>query len=156
MRKVGYNHAWENIVTALRLLKNGNIQAPFLLDCTQLAWPWRDSAEKLYVPDFYAEDNVGQFVLSEAELATVQQLIRALEKLPLPKQGGLRLALQRLNRSYTRFLPEDRLIDLTIALESTLLAGEGGSELKFRLVMRGVVLLRAKYKPEDTKHILEA
>lgn len=149
-------HEWENIVTALRLLKRGSIQAPFLLDITQIVWPWRDSAQKLYVPDFYAVNHSGQFVLSAAELAPLQHLIDALEKLPRPKQGGLRLALQRFNRSYTRPLYEDRLIDLTIALESTLLAGEGGTELKFRLIMRGAALLSAIHKPEDTKKNLGA
>jgi hypothetical protein len=54
--------------------------------------------------------------------------------------GDLSVGLRRFNQSYERNIPEDQIIDLTVALESTLLA-DRGEELTYRLAVRGAALL---------------
>jgi hypothetical protein len=55
--------------------------------------------------------------------------------------AGLRLALNRFDQSHTRESGEDMVVDLTIALESTLLAGvEGSSVTNLRFGARHYLL----------------
>jgi hypothetical protein len=65
----------------------------------------------------------------------------------------LTVAIKRFNQSYTRESAEDKLIDLTIALESCLLSGLR-DELKYRLSLRGAALLARLRPPRDTQRIL--
>lgn len=51
------------------------------------------------------------------------------------------MALRRFNLAYERVLPEDRLIDYTIALEALLLRRGEQQELAYRLALRGSALL---------------
>jgi len=73
----------------------------------------------------------------------------------LEKGHEMSLALRRFNQSYARKLREDKLIDITIALESVLLT-ETRNELAYRLAMRGAALLRQLRNPEETYGFLKA
>src|SRR5216684_2539896 len=80
------------------------------------------------------------YELHESDTSTLQELVKALQQLrsaqprgKLSIYGDLSVALRRFNQSYERETPEDQIIDLTIALESTLL-GDLRDELKYRLV----------------------
>ena len=52
-------------------------------------------------------------------------------------------------------MSEDKIIDLTIALESTLLFKTNG-ELQYRLALRGAKLLRESREPSETQSLLAA
>lgn len=94
--------------------------------------------------------------LTESELPTVLSLFGTL------KQGfiagrlkSLDTAFRRFNLSYSREMDEDRLIDLTIALESSVLFNQA-DELTYRLAIRGAKLLADHTPPKQTKALLEA
>jgi len=65
----------------------------------------------------------------------------------------LDIGFRRFNQAYARENDEDKIIDLTIALESSLLF-EVDSELSYRIAVRGAALLNKKRNPEETYEIL--
>jgi hypothetical protein len=65
----------------------------------------------------------------------------------------LSIALSRFNQAYSRESAEDKIIDLTIALESSLLKGIR-EELKYRLAIRGACLLASSDNPQQTFSLL--
>jgi len=67
----------------------------------------------------------------------------------------LAVALRRFNQAYARETAEDRLIDLTVCLESCLLSGVE-DELKYRLSLRAAALLADRNDPERTQVMLNA
>lgn len=71
--------------------------------------------------------------------------------------GDMTLPLRRFNQSYHRTLPEDQIIDLTVALESSLLFREKGEELSYRLSLRGAALLApaGAWEPEKSQALLK-
>ncbi len=68
------------------------------------------------------------------------------------------MALRHFNQSYGRTIDEDRLIDLTIALESCLLADASHEELNYRLALRGAALLAQAqlWEPGKAQALLKA
>lgn len=69
---------------------------------------------------------------------------------------ALSLGLRRFNQAYTRQQVEDKIIDLTIALESTLLYGlDDKRELNYKFSLRGAALLNAKRNPTYTFTLLK-
>ena len=101
----------------------------------------------------------------ESDITPLQELVKALQQLRLAQSrgvsalyGDLSVGLRRFNQSYERRIPEDQIIDLTIALESTLL-GDLEDELKYRLAVRGAALLadaQAPWKPQASRALLLA
>jgi hypothetical protein len=66
----------------------------------------------------------------------------------------LELALSRFNAMYGRSSLEDKLIDIAIVLESTLLH-HTRDELKYRLSLRGAHLLKSARDPAETSDLLK-
>lgn len=89
-------------------------------------------------PDFF--DNFGWLStppsLQENDVKSVFQL---LEKINDNKFNGINLALSRLNRAYLRSREEDTILDITIALETSL-THDSRSEITFRLASRVAAL----------------
>jgi hypothetical protein len=85
--------------------------------------------------------------LHSDDLQTVCDLFERVQALESrDNDPNLATALHHFNQSYERSRAEDRLIDLTVALEASLLANES-EELKFRLTLRGVALLTHARSP---------
>ena len=102
------------------------------------------------------------YELSEQEIAGLKELSKALHQLRTGQTqaslyGDMTLALRRFNQSYHRTLLEDQIIDLTIALESSLLTREKGEELSYRLSLRGTALLaqRGAWEPDKSQALLK-
>jgi hypothetical protein len=62
-------------------------------------------------------------------------------------------AVNRFNASYAKESSEDRIIDLTIALESSLLY-ESRGELAYKLSLRGATILRETFDVHETFRFL--
>jgi hypothetical protein len=88
--------------------------------------------------------------LKADELPQVTKIFNYIKKIGQWK--GLEVAIRRFNQSYARELGEDRIIDLTIALESCLLSGVE-DELQYRLALRAAALLGDK--PKETQLFLK-
>lgn len=155
-----------DIVTALRLLKKGDVGAPAIYEKNQTPVLWQ-GVRKVNI---LGNQQVRQFPLSpfqyyelsEHEIPDLKDLSKALHQLRTGQTqaslyGDMAVALRRFNQSYNRELPEDQIIDLTIALESSLLA-ELRDELNYRLSLRGTALLASggKWEPSKSQALLKA
>jgi hypothetical protein len=69
-------------------------------------------------------------------------------------RARLELAIRRFNEAYHRQEPEDKLLDIAVALETTLLV-DTDKELGHRLALRGAQLLQSSRAPGKTHRLLE-
>jgi hypothetical protein len=144
---------------ALRLLKGGGVAAPTTFMRSEAPSPiqvgWLSSGVPGGRPGLVPPPT---YRLEAADMAALQSLIDDVRQLTLRMhQGGVTVALRRFNQAYARdwFMgSEDRIIDLTIALESTLLA-DVQDELQYRLALRGAALLSGTRAPDETRSLLE-
>ena len=143
----------QDIITGLRLLKEGLIGARSVLFFKH---PRRKNNQPTAsdMGDFYFVYPDGRYEFLDTDIKALIEIVKHLKKVQKKHDKYLNIALRRFNLSYTRTLPEDRLIDLTISLESTVLADER-DELKYRLALRGSFLLRNIRTPEETNNILK-
>jgi hypothetical protein len=150
-----------NVVTALRLIKPGDVAVTGYAAQTDEVPPLGGypSLRALGVlwSDFQVRRHGTDYTLEEADIEDARYFVEALEMLDSrPKRGGLDVALRRFNQSYSREYNEDRLIDLTVALESTLLAdvGDPKTDLKYRFVLHGAALLAGRRRPQEVHSLL--
>jgi hypothetical protein len=137
-----------HFVSALRLFKPGQVGTLGVFagtvggSATSYGWT---------TPDLQVQKAGQDYNLSRTESATVLALFRRLRDGFIDKSlRSLDVAIRRFNLSYARTLPEDRIIDLTVALESTLLHGID-TELQYRLSIRGAALLSQEFSPADVR-----
>lgn len=155
-----------DIVTAMHLLKDGDAGAPAIYQKRLAPVLWEGTRM------CYPLNQVRQFPsrfsayeLHESDIAPLQELVKALQQLRLAQPrgtsavyGDLSVGLRSFNQSYERKLPEDQIIDLTIALESSLLA-DHDDELTYRLAVRGAALLadaETSWGPRKSRALLTA
>lgn len=147
-------------ITALRLHKPGDVTGPVMFDHISVPSVWHIDTQILIDPnlelrDPYIHANNSIYEFSHADVPSFLTLFENLRCLAHPKRQGLRIGLMRFNRSYSRADREDQIIDLTIALEGTLLAAiDSKQELKYRMGLRGAALLQTS-TPGETKHLLD-
>jgi hypothetical protein len=136
-------------ITAMRLLKQGDVGARMMY--------YRSSLEH---EEFTGGSGMG---LQAREFTSAPYLLKADEGSSLLSLAtllhsaprSLDVALRRFNQSYSRQSDEDRIIDLTIALESSLLA-DINEELKYRLALRGATVLKRERNPREVNALLLA
>jgi hypothetical protein len=148
------------VITALRLLHDGNVAGPAGVVFTASSIPklsldahWGD----IRVPE--CEPGIGgsSFMLTSNEVPHFQEIFNEIWQ--LSKRNGtqtLAVALRRFNLSYARNDYDDVIIDLVIALESSLLGGiEDKQQLRYRFALRGAALLREHNNPLDVYRFLQ-
>lgn len=144
---------FEDTTTALRLVKAGDVGAlAFFERGRMVSGPTTMSAS--VSPALLVRQHDVQYHLAGADIPVVTTLYTALQKLG-QRKNGLAVALRRLNQAYGRDIREDQIIDLTIALESSLLAGYKGKDKSKLLSARGAALLSGTKNPDETKALLE-
>jgi len=149
------NEELADVLTALRLTKTGDIGAPAIFERSEIRSIWLPSPTITRTSDYDVRQSGTEYSITEEELSQVNNLFVSLQGLNAQAQrGGLTVALRRFNQAYSRENDEDRIIDLTIALESCLLAGLS-KELSYRFVLRGVALLADNRNPKETKSLLQ-
>lgn len=129
-------------ITALRLLKPGPIGARFVrvqdigpvLSQSSVACPMSEF--------FLSELSSGECLLERSDAPRFLHLYDSLRQLQTATGfESLALSLRRFNLSYSRDQRDDKIIDMVIALEATLLFREN-QELRNKLAMRGAAVLR--------------
>ena len=143
----------ERVITALRFLKVGDVGTPAIIEvghgelCT--------CGHRAGFPSDLRPRRYGRpYELSKPELASVSRLVSSLLKAAEGSRlSGMQVSLRRFNQAYGRENAEDRIIDLTIALESCLLKG-ADDELTYRLSLRGAALLGNVADPHETQSLL--
>jgi Apea-like HEPN len=144
----------ERIITAMRLLKPGDVGALCIHKSKVKSKPWGHAT---YGP--LAGFTVGRFGqvyhLEERDVPAVLTLLSLLSQLAENKQlRSLDVALRRFNQGFGRQVPEDRVVDYVVALESCLLP-DRGEELALRFALRGAVLLARRRDPLETRGLLD-
>jgi hypothetical protein len=146
--------ALRNFITALRLIKEGDVGAPVHFNRTRQKHSTRGMRPRYFVSS-YEDQRVKKYSriyeLHEEELNLVRELHSSLMQM---RNNNLIIALRLFNQSYSRNTWEDQIIDLTIALESTLLAGTE-VELSSKLSLRGAALLARIRNPHETHTLLK-
>lgn len=167
----------EDIITALRLVKAGNVGTLVIFERTRAAFFTQPRMRGIYTSDIVQVPggNLPIYRLGAADLSVAGKLFAALQSLNTQEQlqhgkqasqngmphlhGDLTLPLRRFNQSYSRSTPEDRIVDLTIALESGLFDRQE-RQITYKFAMRGAALLamdKAKgWEPRKSKTLLEA
>jgi Apea-like HEPN len=152
-----------DIITALRLLKKGDIGAPAIYEKshTPVLWQGVRMVNMLQQVRQFPRTPFQYYELSEQGIPVLKELVNALHQLRKRQvtpslYGDMTVALRRFNQSYNRELPEDQIIDLTITLESSLLA-KVRDELSYRLSLRGAALLMptGKWEPSESQALLK-
>jgi hypothetical protein len=142
----------EHVVTALRLLKGGDVGAPIYVH-VEANTPTRMGNQVLFLTDDSLTPE--KYELNASEVPRVQETFAALRA--ADANGTLRsldVALRRFNQSYARRFPDDEVIDFAIAFESTILQ-DVEHELGYRLALRTAALLRDEYEPAETQRFMK-
>ena len=154
--------AARRLVTALRLTHEGDVSIRSALSYFEPASLLRGAfptrIRDLRTPDFDPFVSTTRFELSGSDLPVVGDLALQIATIESAgRLGSLAVALRWFHRSYSREVPEDRVIDLAVCLESSLLAGmTEQAELSYRLALRGAALLRGSESPEHTVGLLRS
>jgi hypothetical protein len=150
-----------NVITAFRLTRAGDVAVTGYPEQSDEVPPFGGyvSMRTLGVlwSDFQVRLFGNTYTLDESDIGEVQSFVKALGLLDGRKhRAGLEIGLRRFNQSYSREYYEDRLIDLTVALESTLLAGIGDpkTELKYRFALHGAAVLARHRDPQEVHEFL--
>jgi len=136
-------------IIAMRLLKAGDVGAQMLYYRSSLEHEEFTGGSGL--PFRVREFTQDMYQLGAEETAPLLGLLASLRG----ASQHLDVGLGRFNQSYSRQTGEDRIIDLTIALESLLLA-DIKDELKYRLALRGAALLQKHRDPREVNALLLA
>jgi Apea-like HEPN len=144
---------FEDTTTALRLVKAGDFGALAFFEKGRMVGG-STTVSASVSPAMLVRQHDAQYHLAEADISVVTTLCTALQRLDQQK-NGLAVALRRFNQAYGRDSREDQIIDLTIALESSLLAGYRGNDKSKLLSARGAILLSGTKNPDETKTLLK-
>jgi hypothetical protein len=149
-----FDEAGRDLITSLRLLHGGIVGLGPVL-CARRPALFND-ATQLSGGRTRGLRHGNRYRLDRSELPA---LLALREEIAVARAAGrlrgLEVALRRFGLSYERERPEDRLIDLTIALESSLLA-DLDPELRYRIAVRGAALLSPARASGETFRLLRA
>jgi len=135
------------IVTALRLLRGGDVGVPAILGTSSGLF---EKFASQYVFDGRTRDSGRVFELRASDCDDFAKIYDALGG----PASAMQIPLRRFNQAYGRPSAEDVIIDLTIALESCLLSNSGAK--KVPLSKRGTALLVHLRNSAETEPLLRA
>jgi Apea-like HEPN len=142
--------ALTQLLTALRLSQGGDVGALAYRD-ELLSPAVKRSTSSGQLPDYWlpADKVLSRYFLDSKAMASVLELFGFLSR---ARQSGrlrdLETPLRRFNQHYSRRYNEDKILDLTIVLESTLLFGDT-NELSYKVGLRGAALLKDVVPPAE-------
>lgn len=133
-----------NLVSALRLLKRGSVGAPVYMEIANGTLSHR-------LPQLDTSRIAPEYQLAEQDVPLLMKRLCQLGA--LPHGSNLWLAIRRFNQACSDRNQEDVIVDLTVALEATLLGGEE-KELSFRTSLWGAALLGDARDPRQTYEMI--
>lgn len=143
----------ERAVLALRLLKAGFVSLRAYYD-TIAPSLFGTPVSGGIISDRPPSQERTPYCLRAEDISILQRLFHVLSELSRKgKLHELEVCLRRFEQTYSRERDEDKIIDLTVGLESTILFGQR-EELKYRLGLRGSLLLNKRYPPDDSHKLL--
>jgi hypothetical protein len=139
-------NAIQCFITATRLLDLGRVGAEHLV-CRRV---WERPGVGASYRGFECTDtwNPSDAAITLSDAPNVERLTRQLDQVRgKPGYSRIAVAMRRFNLAFCRSFAEDSLVDLTIALENTVLA-DVVDELTYRLAVRAARLLIATDDPD--------
>lgn len=157
--KLSPSPKWEEYVglllSAFRLYRSGSLGSKYQVHDSLAPYPRTFGLGGGPLENFWVSGHGKKYLISESDLPQVNKIYSNLRVLLQDdKLSDLRVALRRFNQSYGRKLAEDRIIDLTIALESVLLWAVK-NELQYKLSNRGAMLLSGDRDPLVVRSLLQ-
>ncbi|MCP4050491.1 MAG: hypothetical protein GY730_07285 [bacterium] len=143
-----------DVVTAMRLVQAGSVGLSHIFFINRLSY---SIARSQTIFDFMVPDSGCKIykLSSRTDINRIKKYIKMLVDIrDNNNYEEIRLAIRRFNLSYSRHHLEDRLLDLVIALESSVLFGIK-QELRYRLALRGAFLLKKKYSKLTSSKLLK-
>lgn len=138
----GATHGFEDVLTALRLLKPAMIgmfpQEDFYHDTPLPPEIKRSTSYPHNGYQLSKPEDVEPYALLSSEIDELRRLVIAIQQIKLPR---LITAMARLDNQYTRTYLADRIIDAVVALEALYFDDSVQNELNFRLGVRIAVHL---------------
>jgi hypothetical protein len=156
VREIAAKKVCIRVLNALRLLHAGHFAAP--AKSTRHEWPVVEEGPG-QVSDLEQWDSrdfpFNPYLLRVSEVDELRSIYEQLERAEAHRSNhAFDIPLGRFNMSYARQSAEDKIVDLTVALESSLLFGLT-EELSYRLSIRGATLLRRIRDAGATMHFLK-
>lgn len=148
------------ILTSMRLIQNQEIAAPFIFfgkeHLGRIQGNNSSSNPEFRIPEYALRCvSLPMYTLENTKVNKLIELIDLFLKLQKDyKLKEIETALKWFNNSYNFEEYETKIIHYAIVLESTLLYGIK-EELKYRLAVRGSVLLRETHNPDEVYRILK-
>jgi hypothetical protein len=157
---VELNRAALVVLTALRLEEGATIfsRGPILTpisDRVPCAFGWRPLSDFAPPPRDHGDIHratPNPFLLPSSSTERLRRTCTELHEVAMDR---FRIAFRRFNQSFRRKDVDDRLVDLAIVLESTVLAG-ATAELFWRAQVLGAELLRSELKPATARDQIKA
>lgn len=144
-------------VKALRIFKPGNVSEMAVFEKASPGYflPLSEVVTAQYELNYRINEWGEKYFLLKEEVPQVIDLINTLQNENKKNSlKGIEVAMRRFNSAYNRDFAEDKIIDLTVALESCLLSNE--QELSYKFSLRGTSLLAdVRVDLEQTKLLLD-
>ena len=142
-------------MTALRLVRPGNASYNIIFTGPSGFHPLQKAPGAVCTEPLIHKGGGETLHLLTDDVGPCQSIWDSLNKLSQQKKAaGLDVAVRKFNELYQRRSLEDRIIDMSILLESTLLHGQD-RELRYRLALRGAHLLKSTRRTKETFDLLK-
>jgi len=141
-RFVSVRSSFESICTSIRLLQTKRFfMSPIILEVADV---WGSSSAH-GILDWRVGQVGGKCKLSQKDINEIKKLLKVISQGKSRLSEIIKICLRRIDLVNMRLSPEDRLLDIFMALEALVLPDSGG-ELSFRLATR-----MAKFLGQDKK-----
>ena len=145
----------DRILTAVRLVRPGNASHNIIFTGPSAFYPLQQAPTAGWTEPLIHKGLGEALHLLTNDVGPCQSIWDSLNKLSQQKKAaGLDVAVRKFNELYQRRSLEDRIIDMSILLESTLLHGQD-RELRYRLALRGAHLLKSTRPTKETFALLK-
>lgn len=146
--------ALQAAITSLRLIKSEMVGTTGFIRITRISRAGDAGFSPLESYDIPMHSIFrGKYEFDPDESRYFRRIYRMLSHNQFTVMNRLKLPLQQFNRSCQRQREEDKILDYTICLESTLL-GDLDDELSYRLALRAAKLLRSSRRPSETFEVM--
>lgn len=107
----------ENVEAALRIYKEGDVF------CKPV---WSEDGHPMLLAQAYEVPSTifsRAYELKKQEIGEINEIFEKLQKIDFKKEANLRVAITRLNTSYGKSMPSDKIVDFMIAFEALFVKG---------------------------------
>jgi hypothetical protein len=144
----------ETALLTIRLMKEEGVFPLCIIDSLKYSYIGTSGSTSLPESWYVPASQLRNFTISGEDATSLQEMYARLSRLKSNNNLiHIDVGIRRFEMASYRANDDDKLVDITIALESLLLYNEK-DELKYRLALRGACALRATYPPSVSSKML--